>query len=139
MSNVHIKHIEDSNGDLVDLEYFHHSCSPPDVLDWPAPEAVDYPVYCAGCEKRIDEVPLTEEGKHEAAVWEFPSEFWMYDSLTKKNHAFIPVSGGRDALCTFRKDEPLTDEDKTKERCSSCLQQIIVLKTMGDFHASENE
>lgn len=62
MANVHIRQVEDARGDLVDLLYWHHECSPADVLGWPAPEALDYPVYCEGCDNRIYEVPLTDEG-----------------------------------------------------------------------------
>lgn len=64
MSNVHIRFIEDFDGSLVDIEYYHHSCAPRDVLGWPAPEAVDYPVFCSDpdCNMQIDEVPLTEYG-----------------------------------------------------------------------------
>jgi len=72
MANVHIRMIEDANGDLVDLEYFHHSCAPDDVPGWPAPEAVDYEVYCAECGLIVDAVPLTDWGvtmKRQAAQW----------------------------------------------------------------------
>lgn len=64
MSNVHIQFHEDSNGDLVDITYYHHSCSPADVLGWPAPESVDYPVYCGHCTERIHEVPLATDALH---------------------------------------------------------------------------
>lgn len=74
MSNVHIQMVEDRSGDLVDLIYYHHSHAPAGVLGWPAPESVDYPVYCgdpsadptderAGCGDRIEEVPLTRDGR----------------------------------------------------------------------------
>lgn len=72
MSNVHIREINDANGDLVDLQYFHHSHAPDDVPGWPAPESVDYPVYCgantsgvidSGCGERIHEVGLTRAGR----------------------------------------------------------------------------
>lgn len=64
MSNVHITQIEDANGDLVDLRHFHHACAPiMGAPEWPAPEAVDYPIYCAGCGDRIEEVPLTDAGR----------------------------------------------------------------------------
>jgi len=62
MSNVHILQVEDARGDLVDLVYYHHGCAPADVLGWPAPEAIDYPVYCEACGDRVEEVPLTDEG-----------------------------------------------------------------------------
>jgi hypothetical protein len=78
MSNVHIRMVEDSRGDLVDLIYYHHEHAPADVPGWPAPESVDYPVYCgdaqrepdspeAGCGERILEVPLTRYGELEYA------------------------------------------------------------------------
>lgn len=73
MSAVHIRLVDDEQGDLVDLIYFHHECSPADVLGWPAPEPTDAPRYCgdpsswphdseAGCGKRIEAVPLTRYG-----------------------------------------------------------------------------
>jgi hypothetical protein len=62
MANVHIRMIEDANGNLIDVEYFHHSCAPRDVKGWPAPESVDYPVYCADCGMRMHAVPLTDAG-----------------------------------------------------------------------------
>jgi len=65
MSNVHIRTIEDASGDLIDLEYFHHGCSPDDVPSWPCPESVDYPVYCEACGDRVEAVPLTLAGRHE--------------------------------------------------------------------------
>jgi hypothetical protein len=63
MSNVHIRTVEDARGDLVDLVYYHHGCAPADVPGWPAPEAIDYPVYCAECGERVEEVPLTDAGR----------------------------------------------------------------------------
>jgi hypothetical protein len=76
MSNVHIEMVEDRNGDLIDLIYYHHGHAPEDVLGWPAPESVDYPVYCgdgsrepsdprSGCGERVYEVPLTSYGEAE--------------------------------------------------------------------------
>lgn len=65
MSNVHIQTVEDLNGDLVDLIYYHHGCAPDDVPGWPAPGSVDYIVHCEECGERIEEVPLTEEGRRE--------------------------------------------------------------------------
>ena len=71
MANVHVRMIEDAQGDLVDIEYFHHFCAV-DLFDdtikaWPAPEAVDYPVYCSHdeCGIRIVDVPLTDFGMAE--------------------------------------------------------------------------
>lgn len=73
MSNVHIDLIEDTNGDLVDILYWHHGClnlisddSERERMEsngWPAPEALDYTVTCEGCNERIYEVPLTAEGE----------------------------------------------------------------------------
>lgn len=65
MSNVHIEFVEDRNGDVEDILYYHHACAPANVKGWPAPEAVDSPVYCARCKRRIHEVPLTEWGERE--------------------------------------------------------------------------
>lgn len=62
MSNVHIVEVEDSQGDLIDLEYYHHSCAPSYSGEWPAPFSVDSPVWCLGCGKPILEIPLTNEG-----------------------------------------------------------------------------
>lgn len=78
MSNVHIKFIEDRNGDLIDTWYYHHCCVPnPSIMGWPCPEAVDYPVYCFECSGRIYEVPLTDEGKAACAAFH-PTEddYW---------------------------------------------------------------
>lgn len=64
MSNVHIKLIEDENtGDVYDALYWHHGCAPEDVLGWPAPEALDYMVFCEGCGYVIEAVPLTKYGE----------------------------------------------------------------------------
>ena len=60
MSNVHIEFVEDQEGDLVDVIYYHHSCAPEYAKGWPAPEGVDYEVYCESCGERIMEVPLNE-------------------------------------------------------------------------------
>jgi hypothetical protein len=60
---VHIKFIEDRNGDLIEMWYYHHACCPRTIPSWPCPEAVDYPVYCFECNERILEVPLTQEGQ----------------------------------------------------------------------------
>ncbi len=59
MSNVHVIMIEDYRGDLIDIEHYHHSCAPPEAKEWPAPESVDYPVFCVKCEKVILEIPLS--------------------------------------------------------------------------------
>lgn len=64
-ANVHVRHIEDANGDLVDIEYFHGYHAPADAGAWPAHEAMDYPVYCSECEERIDAIGLTDEGRAE--------------------------------------------------------------------------
>lgn len=75
MSNVHVTQIEDGNGDLVDLRHFHHGCAPVmGTAEWPAPEAVDYPVYCDGCGERIEAIPLTEYGRAEYG-WLEPGEY----------------------------------------------------------------
>lgn len=63
MSNVHIIFEEDNHGDLIDIYYFHHGCASSEAKEWPAPESVDYPVYCAECSERIHSVPLTDEGE----------------------------------------------------------------------------
>ena len=62
MSNVHVILDEDTNGDLVDIEYFHHACAPSGAKEWPAPESIDYPVYCGSCGERVEEVPLSDYG-----------------------------------------------------------------------------
>ena len=69
MSNVHVIHVNDVHGDLIDILYAHHACvwfdSTGSWAAWPAPEAVDYPVYCHKCGGRVAEVPLTEAGQAE--------------------------------------------------------------------------
>lgn len=65
MSNVHLELVEDNKGDLIDILYYHHECSPEELKDWPNPEALDYPVYCEVCNRRIAEIPLTAHGKLE--------------------------------------------------------------------------
>ena len=62
MSNVYLDLIEDANGDLVDIAYYHRGCQPAGLKDWPCPEAIDYPVYCANCGERCWSVPLTDDG-----------------------------------------------------------------------------
>jgi len=62
VSNVHVILDEDTNGDLVDIEYFHHACAPAGAKEWPAPEPIDYPVYCGECSGRVEEVGLTDDG-----------------------------------------------------------------------------
>lgn len=71
MSNVHVIHVNDAQGDLVDILYAHHECVTGPYYggepwpEWPAPEAIDYPVYCHKCGGRVAEVPLTEAGMAE--------------------------------------------------------------------------
>ena len=63
--NYYLDMIEDSNGDLVDIDYYHNFCAPPEVKEkggWPAPEWPDYDVYCAGCGELIHE-GLSSEGR----------------------------------------------------------------------------
>jgi hypothetical protein len=69
MTNVHIRHIQDAAGDLVDLEYYCHTCGIQHrVPGWPAPEAIDYPVFCSDCGLLLD-VPLTLDGQIEFQEW----------------------------------------------------------------------
>jgi hypothetical protein len=63
MSNVHVVFMEDENDDLYDIKYYHHECAVKEAFEFPAPEAIDYPVYCEVCEERIYDVPLTEYGE----------------------------------------------------------------------------
>jgi len=65
MCNVHVEFIEDRDGDVEDILYYHHSCAPSYAKGWPCPEALDYPVYCDKCGERIYEIPLTDWGKRE--------------------------------------------------------------------------
>ncbi len=56
MSNYYLDMIEDSNGDLVDIDYYHRSCASEELKNkgsWPCPEWPDYNVYCAGCKEII--------------------------------------------------------------------------------------
>jgi hypothetical protein len=65
MANVHIQQIEDRNGDLVELVYFCHTCGiDRGVPGWPAPESLDYNVYCADC-GLVLLIPLTLDGQRE--------------------------------------------------------------------------
>ena len=77
MSNVHIQFIEDKDGDVVDMLYYHHGCAPEGILGWPNPEALDYVAHCATCLRVMDAIPLTEHGLREALSlfdtnWEDP-------------------------------------------------------------------
>jgi hypothetical protein len=68
-SNYYLDMIEDSNGDLVDIEYYHRFCAPQELKDkgeWPAPEFPDYDVYCAGCGELINEGIGNEAIRHQA-------------------------------------------------------------------------
>lgn len=52
MSNFYLDFIEDANGDLVDVEYYHRYCASLELKakgGWPSPEWPDYVVSCAGC------------------------------------------------------------------------------------------
>lgn len=58
MSNYYLDLIEDPNGDLVDIAYYHHFCAPAELKakgGWPCPEWPDYSVYCEGCKEVIHE------------------------------------------------------------------------------------
>lgn len=89
-ANVYVVHVEDARGDLIDIEYFCRACANEHVVGstnclcgdpsrhapsitypflsevepkpWPAPEALDYPVYCGSCGERLP-VPLTADGE----------------------------------------------------------------------------
>jgi hypothetical protein len=70
MSNVHIRTIEDADWNLVEINYWHHYCALDEapeiqktISEYPAPEALDYPVYCYACGERIESVPLTDYGR----------------------------------------------------------------------------
>jgi hypothetical protein len=64
MSNVKIEMVNDANGDLTDVRYWHRFCAPnrDEVQDYPAPESMDYLVYCDQCGEWIDAIPLTDDG-----------------------------------------------------------------------------
>jgi len=65
MSNVHIRMVEDENGDLVDMIYFHHGCAPADALGWPAPERLGQVVTCGECDEIVKEaVALDPTGRY---------------------------------------------------------------------------
>lgn len=53
MSNFYLDFIEDHNGDLVDINYYHRECAPYNIImqgGWPCPSWPDYDVYCANSE-----------------------------------------------------------------------------------------
>lgn len=89
MSNVYIDEVNDANGDLVDIIYYHAFCAPPGIKPYYAPEPLDYPVYCgesgSGCGGRVP-VPLTEVGKD--AEYERITASGLYDDddETRGNH-----------------------------------------------------
>ncbi len=60
MSNYYLEFVEDSQGDLVDVLYFHRSCASDELKalgSWPCPEfSPDYSTYCAGCDECINAV-----------------------------------------------------------------------------------
>lgn len=55
--------VEDQNGDLVDILYYHDWCKTKESKFWPAHEDMDYPVYCEKCGSRIESIGLTEYGE----------------------------------------------------------------------------
>lgn len=64
MSNYYLDLIEDAEGTLIEVDYYHRGCAPEAVKargGWPAPSWPDHDVYCAGCEvlihKSTKEVP----------------------------------------------------------------------------------
>lgn len=62
MSNFYLDFIEDSGGDLVDIDYFHRFCAPPELVakgGWPCPDWPDYDVYCTGCSGLIHKGTLS--------------------------------------------------------------------------------
>jgi hypothetical protein len=65
VSNVKIVMENDARGDLVDVHYYHRFCAPHDAQDYPAPDAMDYLVYCKHCGEWIDAIPLTDDGAQE--------------------------------------------------------------------------
>lgn len=57
MSNYYLDYIEDNDGNLVDIDYYHRFCASPELKakgDCPCPEfPADYDVYCNGCKELI--------------------------------------------------------------------------------------
>lgn len=52
MSNYYLDHIEDTDGNIVDITYWHRHCASSELRakgDHPAPEWPGYTVACAGC------------------------------------------------------------------------------------------
>jgi hypothetical protein len=71
MASTYLEFVTDDRGDTVDILYWHGHCAPVEVRalgSWPAPEAIDYPVYCSGCGERMESVPLTSWGKAEYEI-----------------------------------------------------------------------
>lgn len=75
MSNVHVFLEEDQDGDLVDIHYYCCFCGSAEGVDeWPAPESLDYPVYCTECGDRLP-VLLSEYGQKELEE-RYPKYAW---------------------------------------------------------------
>lgn len=58
MSNYYLDMIDDADGNLVDIIYYHRYCAPPEVFNkggWPCPSWPDYDVYCGECSELIHE------------------------------------------------------------------------------------
>ena len=56
MSNYYLEYIEDADGDLVDITYWHRHCASSELRakgDHPCPEWPDYTVACHGCNEII--------------------------------------------------------------------------------------
>jgi hypothetical protein len=62
MSNVKVDMEIDAQGDLIDVIYYHGYCAPDGAENYPAPESLDYLVYCKVCGDWIEEIPLTDDG-----------------------------------------------------------------------------
>jgi len=58
VSNYYLEMIEDGDGNLEDINYYHRFCAPGYVLDmggWPCIDWPDYSesIICSGCEELI--------------------------------------------------------------------------------------
>jgi hypothetical protein len=126
MSNVHIRSVEDADGNLVDLIFYHHGCSPASVPEWPCPEPLDYIVTCgdpaalrdlpeAGCGLRVTEVGLTAYGLADADP----------DDLTREERREQPPREFNDEDEEFFEEEFFDyEDDETWSVCPtpSCIE-----------------
>lgn len=126
MSNVHLEFIEDATGDLVDILYRCHVCGENEgIKDWPAPDALDYPVYCEDCSDRLP-VPLTQDGERymdeTMPMYAWPGGYTVvyYD---EQGDIWCP-SCRRQAPADIKFHPPQTYDEGPTEYCIECNSTI---------------